>query len=329
MDLVLDGLFRNLYRNSGFNKDNAFVMSHRIVKLYSTSAQNNIFNVLKVSEALVSPFSDFATRLFQAVYEGRKEKNYPTDDEFCRKDAVAFTLIFIHARKHPEASKYIKMRRDLEREVASEFFRTSYEDVSDDQIREISKVSMSYNVEEDPNISWDEHYFNIALQVSRNSKCRSRKIGAILVRDKRVISTGYNGAPEGIAPCDHRWFIDDVFVEKYGQKEMEEVEGKCPRYVLGFKSGQGLDICPAVHAEANSVINCARMGISAKDSTMYMTCGIPCMNCMKELINAGVSEIVVTSMTWYDDTSRYLLENSDVKVRLYDFIGEKTPNVFS
>jgi dCMP deaminase len=183
-----------------------------------------------------------------------------------------------------------------------------------------------YNVEEEPNVSWDEHYFNICVQVSRNSKCLSRKIGAILVRDKRIISSGYNGPPEGIPSCDNRWFLDDVFRRQYISGVETDLIGKCPRKVLGFKSGEGLDVCPAVHAEANSVVNCARMGTESKGATMYMSCGIPCMNCMKEIMNAGVKEIVVTKFSFYDDTSRYLLENSEIKVRIYDFIGKAIPH---
>jgi len=186
----------------------------------------------------------------------------------------------------------------------------------------MGKVS-SYSIEAAGFNSWDEFYYNVAKQVGRNSKCLSRKIGSVLVRDKSIISTGYNGPPRGISTCDKRWFEDSEFMTTYA-KEYEaidgSVEGICPRRIIGFKSGEGLDICVAGHAERNSLINAAREGISTKHTTMYMTCGIPCTPCLVEIINAGVEEIVVTSFGFYDGSAGYLSQQSNIKIRLFDFI---------
>jgi len=181
-------------------------------------------------------------------------------------------------------------------------------------------VDTSYSITDEPVKSWDEYFFNVARQAARNSKCFSRRIGAVLVKDKYIISTGYNGPPRGIPTCDKRWKIDDDFITKYKVPEGIDPAGKCPRYVLGAKSGEKMHLCVAGHAEENTILNCARLGISTKDTVMYMTCGIPCSKCLIKIIGAGVKELVVTKHTYYDESSRYLLQNSDIKVRLFDFL---------
>ena len=209
--------------------------------------------------------------------------------------------------------------RDIYREAAARKFQVSEDSVDEGMIRAVKDIEFDdYSIEEEPLSGWDEYYYNICKQVARNSKCLSRKIGAILVKDKLMIASGYNGPPRGIPRCDKRWDIDKRFAEQYDCPA--EKENKCPRYALGFKSGQGLDVCVAAHAEENTILMCARKGIEAEGSIMYMTCGIPCKNCLIKIIQAGVKELVVTKLTNYDDGSMYLLENSKVKMRLYDFI---------
>jgi dCMP deaminase len=148
----------------------------------------------------------------------------------------------------------------------------------------------------------------------------SRRIGALLVKDKIIFSTGYNGPPRGTPDCDKRWTVDKIFKDKYTKDIVSETKGKCPRYAIGCKSGEQMEICVAAHAEENCILSAARLGVSVKDSTMYMTCGIPCTKCLIKIINSGVSELVVTTLETYDESSLYLLHNSDIKVRFYDFI---------
>ena len=187
--------------------------------------------------------------------------------------------------------------------------------------------------------SWDEYFYGICRAVAANGKCFSRRIGAILVRDKSVFSTGYNGPPRGVPPCDERWFHDINLLEAYWDSLPDEdnarkadpngdqframVKGKCPRRILNIPSAEGIGWCPAGHAEENAVLNAARMGIETKGSAMYMTCGIPCVKCMVKIINAGVEELIVTSFSIYDQSTDYLLNTSDIKIRLYDFLAEK------
>jgi len=143
--------------------------------------------------------------------------------------------------------------------------------------------------------SWDLYFRTICDTVASKSPCLSRQIGAILVRDKSIVSTGYNGPPRGVDHC-----ADQI---PFG-------EGlQCPRHAAGYASGEGLHLCPATHAEMNCIVNAARLGVSTLGTTLYMNCIIPCMECLKVLINAGVEEIVV------DDTTFYSL-NRDMMNRL-------------
>ena len=162
-------------------------------------------------------------------------------------------------------------------------------------------------------MNWDGYYLGICKTVAENSKCLSRKIGAILVYDKSIISTGYNGPPRGVRDCSKG---TGMYFH-----ESNPVSTKCPRLRRGYGSGEGLEWCIAGHAERNSLINAARHGIKTKGSIMYMSCGIPCIPCLIEIINAGVVEIVCTETTTYDkepSVTKYLLNNCDLKIRVYD-----------
>lgn len=193
-------------------------------------------------------------------------------------------------------------------------------------------------------MEWDEWYLSMCNQVAKKSQCLSRKIGAVLVRDKTIISTGYNGPPRGVQTCDMRWLVDKQmrehakanavkhpgndgltefdYITPNGKFFKEHLEGKCPRYVpeMGFKSGQGLEFCVAGHAERNALINAARMGICTKGTILYMDCGTPCTPCLAEIINAGVEEIVITREHYYDQSAEYLLKNSGLKWRIYEHL---------
>lgn len=191
-------------------------------------------------------------------------------------------------------------------------------------------------------MEWDEWYYEICTIVGKKSQCLSRKVGAILVRDKAVISQGYNGPPRGVMTCDLRWLHDaemrkvagfDKYepmttleeAKPFHSKHARDLEGICPRYVLemGFGSGEGLEWCVAGHAERNALINAARAGIATKGTIMYMDCGAPCTPCMVEIINAGVEEIVITKESYYDVSSEYLLKESGLKWRIYNHLLKK------
>jgi len=166
---------------------------------------------------------------------------------------------------------------------------------------------------------WDEYFLGICDRVAAHSKCRSRQIGAILVRDKVIISTGYNGPPRGFPECPERW-QDGNDVLAYEAGALSNHSDACPRRVLGYGSGERLDLCPAVHAEVNCVASAARVGASVVNTALYMNAQIPCSRCLGVLIDAGVRTIVVTSLEPYDQLSRAIIHHSNLTIR--DFFGE-------
>jgi len=176
---------------------------------------------------------------------------------------------------------------------------------------------------------WDEYFHEVCVSVGKNTKCFSRQIGAILVRDKSIISTGYNGPPRGVMPCNRRCVNDSVLADLLTDKKIHPEEAmyleKCPRQILGFKSGEGLDLCVAGHAERNTLINAARHGIKTKGTTLYMDCGVPCSPCLTEIINAGVIAIVVTKVEYYDRSAEYLLKESELGYRVFGQEWERRP----
>ena len=131
----------------------------------------------------------------------------------------------------------------------------------------------------------------IAREVSTQSHCLSRKIGSVLVRDNHLLSTGYSGPPKNIPHCEYR---DDK-----GNYTSSIVDIKCPRQRMGFRSGEGLDNCPSVHGEANSIVQAARFGVSVEGAILYCFCNIPCIACSKEIINAGIKRVVCLCLEEY------------------------------
>ena len=118
--------------------------------------------------------------------------------------------------------------------------------------------------------SWDQYFMDIVELVSRRSTCLRRKVGAILVRDKRILATGYNGPPAGIAHCS---------------------ETGCLRDKLKVPSGERHELCRGLHAEQNAIIQAALYGVSTKGSTLYCTTH-PCIICAKMIINSGIESFV-------------------------------------
>lgn len=138
---------------------------------------------------------------------------------------------------------------------------------------------------------WDEYFMQVAEVVSRRSTCVRRNIGAVIVKDKRILATGYNGAPSGLAHCT------DV---------------GCLRAQLGIPSGKRHEICRGLHAEQNALIQAAKYGIPVQGSTIYSTTE-PCSLCAKMLINAGIDRVVYTE-PYPDRLSRRLLEESGMVI---------------
>lgn len=166
----------------------------------------------------------------------------------------------------------------------------------------------------------DTYFLRMCNTVSTNSKCLSRQIGAVIVKDKTVLSMGYNGPPRGVPHCNERYLCDENLQDLFIQKNIKmdkSIEHTCPRKILGFKSGEGLEWCIAGHAEENAIINAAREGISVKGATMYCNCPVPCSNCLIKIINAGIEKIVVTDFEYYDIMSKWLVNKSGITLSLY------------
>ena len=118
--------------------------------------------------------------------------------------------------------------------------------------------------------SWDEYFIEAAHLVSKRSTCLRRKVGAVAVKDKRILATGYNGSPSGLAHC---------------------LDIGCMREKLGIPSGQRQELCRALHAEQNVIIQAVIHGIDLKEAIVYVT-NQPCVTCSKMLIGVGVKEVV-------------------------------------
>ncbi len=141
--------------------------------------------------------------------------------------------------------------------------------------------------------SWDQYFMDIAQVAATRSNCRRRQVAAVLVRDYRIISTGYNGTPRGVKNCD---------------------EGGCPRCNSDTPSGENLGSCLCSHAEENAIVQAAYHGIMVKDSTLYTTFS-PCLLCAKMIINAGIVEVVYHQRYTIDEVSMNLLREAGVRVR--------------
>ena len=138
---------------------------------------------------------------------------------------------------------------------------------------------------------WDTYFMRITKLVATRSSCLRRSVGAVLVKDKRILATGYNGAPAGMAHCE---------------------EAGCLRDQLHIPSGERHELCRGLHAEQNAIIQAARQGTEIKDSTLYCTTA-PCSLCAKMLINAGVTRIVYEG-SYPDERAMAIFAEAGVKV---------------
>lgn len=118
--------------------------------------------------------------------------------------------------------------------------------------------------------SWDEYFMEVARVVAGRSTCLRRQVGAVVVREKRILATGYNGAPTGLPHC---------------------LDLGCLRDALGAPSGERQEVCRASHAEQNALVQAARYGIAVEGATLYCTTA-PCSICAKMLVNAGIRRVV-------------------------------------
>ena len=140
---------------------------------------------------------------------------------------------------------------------------------------------------------WDQYFMDIARVVASRSNCMKRKVAAVIVLDKRIISTGYNGTPRGTKNCN---------------------EGGCPRCNNLATSGTGLDECLCSHGEENAIVQASYHGVSLKDATIYSTFA-PCLMCAKMIINSGIREVVYNLDYPLNDSAFRLFNQARVNVR--------------
>lgn len=140
--------------------------------------------------------------------------------------------------------------------------------------------------------SWDEYFMEMAELTAKRSTCMRRQVGAVIVKDNRTMTTGYNGAPMGIKHCDER-------------------DG-CLRQILGIPSGERHELCMALHAEQNAIIQAAHLGQSISGGTIYVT-HQPCAICAKMIINAGIKRIVIKE-GYPDKLSSEILQEAGLKI---------------
>ena len=139
---------------------------------------------------------------------------------------------------------------------------------------------------------WDHYFMQMAELTAQRSTCLRRHVGAVIVKDKHIIATGYNGAPRGIAHCDEK--------------------GGCLREKLGVPSGERHELCRALHAEQNAIIQAATLGQSIEGATIYIT-NQPCVICEKMIINAGIERILVKD-GYPDELSVEILAEAGLRI---------------
>lgn len=140
--------------------------------------------------------------------------------------------------------------------------------------------------------TWEDYFMEITNLVAKRSTCLRRQVGAILVIEKRILATGYNGAPSGLAHC---------------------LEIGCLREKNQIPSGERHELCRGLHAEQNAIIQAAYHGIRIKGATLYCT-NLPCVICTKMIINAGIKEIIYAS-GYADPLAQEMLREAHIPMR--------------
>ena len=147
--------------------------------------------------------------------------------------------------------------------------------------------------------TWDEYFIKASFLVCERSTCLRRRVGAVLVKDRQILATGYNGAPAGITHCD-----------SIG----------CLRQKLDIPSGQRHEMCRGLHAEQNVILQAAIHGVSTQRSSLYIT-NAPCSICAKMIINAGIKEVIVSGQ-YPDEMAVEFLKEAGVGVRILNSTKE-------
>lgn len=145
---------------------------------------------------------------------------------------------------------------------------------------------------------WDKRFMDLTETIAKWSSCfkEDRNVGAIIVKNKRILTTGYNGAPAGVKSCKER--------------------GECLRKKLDIPSGKQHELCYAIHAEQNAIIQAARLGVSIEGATLYCT-HQPCAICSKIIVNAGITKVVYAK-PYPDEFAHEIFKEAGVKIIEYN-----------
>lgn len=151
---------------------------------------------------------------------------------------------------------------------------------------------MEEKIEPQRKLKWDKRFMDMAKHVGTWSTCHRRNVGAVIVKNRRIVATGYNGAPAGVKNCLER--------------------GSCLRDELHIESGTHAETCYSLHAEQNAIVQAAKLGISIEDATIYVT-HQPCTICTRLIINSGIKRIVY-GMEYPDEFSLKLLKEAGIEL---------------
>jgi dCMP deaminase len=241
----------------------------------------------------------------------------PAEVEYFRK-VKNFYLILVQADEKVRFERIKNRRRENDPETFEDFIKYEQKelissDPANQQILETEKMAdftaennstREHLHEQIRNIlkeiskrlvrpGWDEYFMQIADVVAMRANCLKRRVAAIVVKDKRIIATGYNGTPKGVKNC---------------------TDGGCPRCGEFSSSGTRLSECFCSHAEENAIVQAAYHGVSVRSATIYTTFS-PCLICTKMIINSGIEEVVYKSKYLMGEDSIRLLKEAGLKVR--------------
>jgi len=237
---------------------------------------------LRLRRVFVLIFVDAPRRLRyeRSVARARKGDSLPTFEEFVASEKRQM------AGEDPDAQQLALCRDEagliLRNDSTIEAFHTR-----------IGKALREILIHrQPPRPSWDEYFMNVALVASSRSNCLSRHVGAVIVKDRQIVSTGYNGTPKRIKNCS---------------------EGGCPRCWSMAESGTRLDECLCVHGEENAIVQAACNGIGIQGATLYTTY-CPCCYCAKSIINAGIKRVVYREAYAMDNMTQRLFAEAGVEL---------------
>ncbi len=216
---------------------------------------------------------------FERICSRKRESDPVTLQEFERLEAIEANSPDPNAQQLDATAKLA----DVEFEN-----NTTIEDLRNQLKEVIRKLASTQGRPE-----WDVYFINIAKMVSLRSNCIKRKVAAVIVKDKRIISTGYNGTPRGVKNCN---------------------EGGCPRCNAFGASGANLEDCFCSHAEENAITQSAYHGVSIKGGVLYTTFS-PCLLCTKMIINSGIFEVVFNTNYPMGEAALKLLADARIRVR--------------